>query len=721
MSDASPLHCTSASSGAADVDLRALLLMMWRRRYLFIAFILAGIALGFVAMRMITPEYTPRTIILLDGQAPQNPMDKLDRVLGSGAYDGALVMNELEILRSGSMVRSVIKRLDLMADPEFNPRFKNASGAGDAFRKFSVYGEELENVPHSGVEQDIDDASARFMDRLRVRSISGSYAIQVEFVSDDPRKAALIANKISDMYIEQRFADEYQETEKITDTLDGRLDGLRSDLRAAEEKVERYRAAHNLLEGQKSTFSAEQLSQLNTQLIQAKTEQARAQSRLQQIQDLSGDHKALEAIADDGPNSLVRELKGQKAALEAEISQLSSRYGEKHPEMINRRRKIAEIRQSLRDEVANLDRAAEGDMDFAAARIAVLKQEIIAITDQIHENNGAMIGLRELEREADVARHVFDVFLASYKRSDEQKNMQEAQARVISYARVPRNPSFPSKPLIFALAGLLSIFLALIAAIMVEKLDNSYRSGADLERDLKFPCYGLIPVARGLRRPKLGMHVLDKPTSNIADAVRTLRMILNLRAPDGVKPKVITLTSSFSGEGKTTLSLWLARLAAKSGDRVIVIDSDLRAPNLHVAAGVSNDRSLVDYLSGEKDIKEIIHKDELSGAHMIFGRSVPHTALDMIGSDKLSTLTQSLREVYDLVIIDTPACLEVSDARLMATLSDHMLYVVAWNKTRRESVASGVKKFTDINHSALSFVLTHVNLRKHARYGYGDI
>ncbi|MEM7617853.1 MAG: polysaccharide biosynthesis tyrosine autokinase, partial [Pseudomonadota bacterium] len=621
-----------------DIDLRSLLLLIRRRWQVFVACILSGIALAMIIAGTLAPQYTARSIVLLEMQNTRSPMDNINQVLGT-KIDSSVIMNELEIMRSSTMASHLIRRLNLMADPEFNPRFrdleKNKERVDAAFRNLSLYGSELQTFPREVFDEDLADVGRRILENLRVRALSGSYAIQIKFTSKDPSKAALIANKIADLYIEQRMEQKYRSTRRMTDILDKRLADLRNQLRVAEERVEQYRAKHNLLEGAQATaLSAERLSKLNEQLIAAKTDRAEAMAKLEQMQDMGMGSATAELLSGLTNAALLRELKSEEAALKAEISELSSRYGKKHPEMITRRDKLSELRKVRAEEIENLSGIIHDEVDYAEARIEVLEAELGHVTTQIHEDNAAMIGLREFEREAEVARLLFDRFLESYKRSDEQEKIQDADARIISYATVPPRPSFPNKKLIFAISLLLSAVTGLIVSVIFEKLDNSYRNGAHLEDDLAFPCYGLIPAVKNISKAELADYVLDHPSAAAAEAVRTLRMVLNLRAKDK-KPKVVALTSSFSGEGKTTLSLWLARLTAKAGDKVIVIDSDLRRPNLHVALGLPNEYSLVDYLSGDKALEDVVHKDQQSGAHMIFGQSVPHAALDLVTSEKL--------------------------------------------------------------------------------------
>ena len=161
-------------------------------------------------------------------------------------------------------------------------------------------------------------------------------------------------------------------------------------------------------------------------------------------------------------------------------------------------------------------------------------------------------------------------------------------------------------------------------------------------------------------------------------------------------------------------------MTAKSDEKVILIDADLRRPNVHRSLGAVNDVTLVDYLTDQKDLNDVIQKDEKSGLHMILGRSVPNSALDLVSSKKMAAMIEELSAVYDFIIIDSPACLAVSDARILANMSDHTVYAVGWDRTPREVVMSGVKQFTDMNYQNLSFVLSNVDVKKHVNYGYGD-
>ena len=230
-----------------------------------------------------------------------------------------------------------------------------------------------------------------------------------------------------------------------------------------------------------------------------------------------------------------------------------------------------------------------------------------------------------------------------------------------------------------------------------------------------------------MRGKTLGEYITAFPASTVAEAVRTIRTSLMLRfdrqeeTQENASGHVVTLTSSFMGEGKTTLSYWLAQQAAIAGKKVILLECDLRRPSLAHLKDRIKPSTLVDYLTGRSGLEKAIQVDDKTGLHTLYGESVPNSALDLLASQKMRTLLKSLRQAYDLIILDGPASLSVPDARILATYSDRVLYCVQWNRTPAETVDNGIKQFAVTGLEKVAFVLSKVDLKQHARYGYGNV
>lgn len=699
-----------------EIDVRGLVMLLWRRRGMILGFVILFAALAALALSFVAPRYTARALVLVQSGAPELPGD-LTGIAAPVHSPAPVILSEIEIMRSRMLTEQIVQRLDLMNDPEFNAHA--AAGGGGAFKNLSVYGSELEKLPPEIAARHKSEVITAFLENLNVRQIEGSFAIQVEFTAHDPAKAALVANTLADAYIAQRLEGKSAAAKNLTGWLDKRLVQLREQVRGAEAALQEYRAAHNIVEGTDSIVSKDQLAELRGQLNAARAAQTEAEARVQQVRAAAKDPAKLEAASALADTGLVRELRLSLLQLQAQQSELSSRYGPKHPKMTNLSSELGEVRGALQGELSKIVKNVEAEAEFARAKTASLEEALQAAGQRRDSDSSVSVRLEELEREAASSRLIYERFLETGKRAGQYEELQTPEARVISYAAVPDKPGFPNKALLIVLSGIMGLFLALSLVLLLEKMDNAFRSAVQLEGVFDYPCYGLIPAAEGVKDHDLAAYVIGQPSSVVAEAVRSLRAVLNLRSPFK-KPKVITVTSSFPGEGKTTLSLWLARLAAKSGEKVILIDADLRRPNVHKQLGTDNALSLAEYLTDQKALEQVVRKDPASGLHMIYGRSVTGSALDLIASEKMKKLVDSLRRVYDLVIIDSPAALAVSDARLLARMSDHTLYAVAWNATPREVVASGVKQFTDMDYQALSFVLTNVDVKRHVRYGYGD-
>lgn len=715
-----------------EIDLRNFLLVLWRRKLLILFMMLVCVGAVFYYVNSVQPRYTAKALVIIENRSDPGP--ELRALISNMRIDTTLILGEAEVLKSRMLARKVIERLDLMNDPEFNPRlrvqknnpitdiFNNKENSQKNFKTLSVYGQEMTNIPPEVSDADVGVVVDRFLKHIYARPIPGSFVLQVEFTSDNPQKAALIANAIVDTYIDQRLEQKFQAAQKLSQWLDNRLESLRTQVRDSEGAVEQFRTDNNLVSGARTEVTAQQLSELNSQLVLAKTKRAEAQARLRQIKDWIKNPDAIE-ITEEAQNSrIVQNLKIKEADAQNNISELSARYGEKHPSMIDARQELVDIHSQMKQEMTVVARGLEADLSVAQARVQALESSLDDVEGVRLTENQANIKLRELSRESESNQIIYDTFLKTYKRADQREKLQEAEARVISYATVPRFASYPNKPLFLSLAVAASFFLGIALALLLEKLDNAYKTSAQLENETGYPCFGIVPLAQKLDKKKpISDYILSKPASNVAEAVRTLRMVLNLRSQDPAKrPKVVTITSSLPNEGKTTLSSWMSRVTAKSGEKVIVIDCDLRRPKLNEAFGKNPQNTIVEYLTGRATLDEVVFRDPASGVHAIFARAVPNNALDLLSKQNMKNLIKSLRESYDLVILDSPACLAVSDARLLASESDQTLFAVSWDDTPREVVNAGVKQFADFGYDALAFVLTNVDIKRHSKYGYGD-
>ncbi|MCB9964160.1 MAG: polysaccharide biosynthesis tyrosine autokinase [Rhodospirillales bacterium] len=725
---------------STDIDLRDFLFMLWRRKALIALIVIVFLALGWMGLSFIKPRYTAEAMVKIQNMSDSKAAE-LTQLVANFKLDNTVILSEVEVIRSRSLARKVIQKYGLVSDRELNPlmdHLKSSSSnrqyraeTATGFKSLSLDGHKTEELQLKEMPPEVTDRLMgvivnNFLMNVKVYPVTGSHVIQVEYTSSDPVKAARITNALIDSYLDQRLEEKFADSQKVTGWLEERLATLREQVRASEAAVEKYRNEKNLVVGSRAEITAQRLSELNTQLVVAKAKQAEARARLSQIEDARKNPLRLQSASEVLGSNLISQLKMREADLQRNLAELSERYGPKHPAIINARKEVSDVRLKIDEEIEAVLQGIGNEEEVAGARVEALEKELSEIEGVRSQENEDMIRLRELMRDAEANRLIYETFMETNKRSDDQEKLQEPEADIISYATVPAEPSYPNRPLFLSLTAAVALFFSIGICLLLEKFDNAFRSAGQLEAVTGLSCFALIPAIERIPQGELANYIISKPASNLAEAVRTLRTVLRLRgnsagnSGEDARPRVVSVTSSFPGEGKSTLSAWLARISAKSGERVLLIDGDLRRPSVHKLIGARGDKTIVEYLTGQAKLDQIIEKDSVTGLHMIYARSVPNSALDLIESKRMKNLLESLRKAYDLIIIDTPACLAVSDARVLATLSDQTLYCVHWDKTAREIVTTGVKQFTDMGYQTMSTVLTNVDVHKHAKYGYGD-
>lgn len=281
----------------------------------------------------------------------------------------------------------------------------------------------------------------------------------------------------------------------------------------------------------------------------------------------------------------------------------------------------------------------------------------------------------------------------------------EAKGKIVSLAAIPTHAQRTLPDWLLGSIPGLGLVLGLLLALFNDRFDRGVRTESALEEDMGFASLAGLPVP-ARPDPKAAAHVLQKPASPEAEAIRALRTALKLTGEkEGRALKVITVTSSHQEEARPLVAVWLARLAARSGEKVLLVDADLRQPQVHDLLSHSNTPSLVDYLTGHNHLEQIIWKQDTSGMHVIFGSPVPNTALDLVSSEKMRKMMGYLRQGYDLIVVCAPPCLASADAALLANESDQALYLVNARTTYRSVIRKGLKLFADFGYTSLSLAL----------------
>jgi succinoglycan biosynthesis transport protein ExoP len=542
--------------------------------------------------------------------------------------------------------------------------------------------------------------------------------IRLSFDSPDREKSAVIANAIADQYIVDQLETKFDAAKRTTDWLNERLGQLAEQVRTAESAVEQYKSENDLTDGKDgSSLASQQLSELNGQIVLARSNLAEQDAKYKQVASLYKSGGGVDSIAAVINSPLISTLRGQQADLQRKEAELATKYGDRHPQMIALRDEKKNLDEKIDEEVKRIIRNLENEVSVAKARLSSLDGSLHEMQGTANVQGKASIKLRELEREAQSSRTLYDTFQSRFKQTEDKDQIQTPDARNIQKATTPNDPSFPNKPLIMGITLFGSAVMGMLIALMMERLDNGFRTSVEVERTLRLSNLAVVPMMKGVKH--ISDRVVQKPLSAFSESVRSLHSGLQLSNVDR-PPKVIVITSSVPNEGKTSLAVSLGRLASKGGSRVILIDGDLRHPS--VGAQFSPRKSeagLVEVLAGKRDLASVLHRDPISPLEFVPVAAPPANPADLLSSLAMKNLVDVLRQHYDLIVIDAAPVLPVSDTRLLARLADKVVYVVKWDATPREAVMSGVKLLREAGADIAGTVLNQADLRRHAIYGYG--
>lgn len=707
-----------------EMSMRDFVRILNRWRPLIILIVLLGTGIAVAIGLSQTPLYTAETTLLLDTRKTQ--VIDIQAVMSGLPPDFAAIRSELDILSSSELAKRVVERGGLLTDPEFAPStMKGSPNASVLSRWLPEYLsvrlglEQPSDDTDSDPQTKLDQVIEIYHRHLHILNDNRSYTIRVQFDSISPDKAARIANLTAQIYIDGQLQAKFDANQRANAWLNERIVDLREQVRKSDNDVQEYRARNQLIESRGATVSDQQLGELNTQLILARTERAQAEARLKRIRDLEDSSEGLNAAREVLSSSLIQRLREQESDLQRRESELSAVYDEKHPKMVNIRAEIRDFKRTIKEEIDKVALSVANDVAVARSRETALANSLADIEHRTAEASHADVELKELQRDADANRTLFQTFLNRSKETSSQDDLQHADARIISAAALPKSSSSISLVTITGIAFLASLLAGLSLALLLERLDNRYLTPIQLHQTTRHPVLGMLPNIANSASADVHDHPLKHPHSAFTESLRTIRLATKYSNTDN-PPKIILVTSSIVSEGKTTFSAAFAQLAAKSGGRVLVVDCDHRRPRLKDLMGVTPVANLQDVLTGVADTSALPLCDPSGG--MDFISAIPGTVetQDLFGSSRMADFLRQMSQRYDLIILDTPPVMAISVASNLAGLADICLYLVRWNKTPRDLVASGLKQLESSNCKSIGLILSRVDLRRHRRLGYGD-
>lgn len=712
-----------------------------------------------------TPVYNATSTLLIESQGTN--VVSVEELVGVDTDTQDYYETQFELLRSRGLAKRVVEKLNLWNHPELSVAAREAEamesaardealgnsteggvggliegmkdklaggdqdqgtqgfGSGNEVPEFNL---ELnaETFGTANLDQSQQVVIANFMRRLSISPVRKTKLVKISYESADPVLAANVANTMGEQYITSYLDAKMELTTKASSWLNERLAILKQTLDASEDRLIAFKQENGLVDvgGSVGRINENEVLLITAELASANSELSGKQDLFRDVQALQGQPQLLETIPSIQADPLVQNVKIQQGQAQRQLDELLNRYGERHPRVVDAKSQLATLNGALEGHINRVVGTISKDFQLARQRVASIRAKLNTGKEEIQAIGTKKFKLDALERETATNQAIYDTFYTRITEANSADGLETANARVSDFALPPVNPIKPKKQLIIALAALASLVLSMLMAFLYEQMDDTIKGTADIERKLGLKLLGILPLiknglfSKGRDLPLNPADIPDKK-GTFNEAVNTARTAICL--DDGDAPrKVITITSSVPGEGKSTASINLAYSLAQL-ERVLLIDCDMRRPTVAKAAGLDkNVTGLSNLITGTATARECIKRGAFDGSVDILPSGpIPEQPLELLSSKRFEKILEQLCQHYDRIVIDSAPTQAVSDALVLGKLSDAVVYIIKSHDTSIELVKRGVQRLKQSGAPIAGVLITQVDIDKITSYG-GD-
>lgn len=704
--------------GNTEVHLNDYLKVLYKRRWLAIStfVIIAGSVAAFTFTA--TPIFAARVQILIEKEAANVVSFKEAYERNQVADD--YYQTQYKILQSRALARRTLDAMSLWSHPQFHPVPKPTSTlravltspvalASGWFQKDKAL--EVPLPDESRVQSVTID---RFLSDVTVSPVRNSRLVEVRFESPDPVFSTDVANALARAYIDQNMEFKFLSSKEASDWLSKQLSEQKKLVEASEQALQRYREKTDALSLEdKQNIVVQKLTDLNAAVTRAKTERIMKEAAYYQIRTLQGSRSALDTFPAILSSSFIQQQKGELADLQRQQAQLGEKLGPNHPDMVKLSSAVRAVENKIAAEINKVVQAMQNDYQQSQAQEQSLTNALEQQKRDALSLNAKGIEYGVLVRDAASNRQIFDSLMQRTKETGISGDLRTSNIRVVDAAEVPRSPSTPNtrNNLLIALFG--GATLAIGLAFFFEYLDNRIKSPDEMKQYLGLPFLGMLPALfdKAIENPLLGHNA----PNNFSESFRNIRTnLLFSTAEEGGRSVVVTSTGP--GEGKTVVSSNLAIALAQAGQRVLLVDADMRKPRVHTVFGQPREPGLSNLLVGNAKASESVHASSVQGLWIMPAGLLPPNPAELLGSKRFRDFLATLSQHFDWVIIDTPPVMAVTDSSVVAHLCTGVLFVVGAEMTSRHAAKRALDQLEQARAKFVGAVLNRVDLQHNAYY-----
>jgi capsular exopolysaccharide synthesis family protein len=711
-----------APSGA-DAHLTDYVKVVYKRRWTAATVFLLVMAAVTVYTFTATPIFEARTRLLIEAEN-QNVVS-FKEVVDQDQTKADYYQTQYNILQSRALARKTLDGLKLWDHPLFNPAgqesgFRVGRAIGGAVSLVTGLFKSTPAAALEGAGADETEPQSKAIDafaqNLSVAPIRNSRLVDVKFRSADGALATQVVNALAKNYIAQTLEYKYSASKDANDWLGEQLAEQRKQVEAAEAKLQAYREHNDAISLEdRQNIVVQKLTDLNSAVTRAKTERIQKEAMWMQLRTLENNPAALDTFPAILSNTFIQQQKSELAQLQQQSAELSEKFGEKHPEIIKNRTAIQSAQLKLQAEIAKVVAAVRTEYQAARAQETSLAYALGQQKGEALSMNRKGIEYSVLERDVESSKQIYESLLQRTKETGVATELKSSNIRVIDKAERPRAPVTPRTGTNMLLALLSGSVLAFGLAFFFEYLDSRIKTPDELKAHLGLPSLGMVPAldAKTWKDKEPLLHAGVPP--GFAEAFRTVRTnVLFSSAQEG--SRVLVVTSTGPGEGKTTVATNLAISFAQAGQRVLLIDADMRRPRVHSVFGCKQEPGLSNLMVGNARASETVHKTPVPGLWVLGAGRIPPNPAELIGSQRFRDFLASLKEHFDLVLVDSPPVMAVTDAAIVAHAANGVVFVVGAEMTCRNAARAAVEHLEQGRAHFVGAVLNRVELERNAYY-----
>jgi capsular exopolysaccharide synthesis family protein len=718
--------------GEAEVHLLDYVRVLYKRRWTAITSFLLIVVSTTVYTFTATPIFEAKTRLLIEADNP-NVVSFME-VINEERARADYYQTQYSLLQSRALARKTLESLNLWGTPPFGGAAAvnndagfslsgTVSGALSYVASYVVSGlsrteEEVAKNATPGADETAAQSAAidGFLSNLSVTPIRNSRLVDLQYRLPDAALAARIVNALARNYIEQNLEYKFLASKEASDWLGERLAEQRQQVEAAEVKLQQYREQNDAISLQSSeNIVVQKLTDLNAAVTQAKTERFRKEAVYTQLQALRGNSAALDTFPAILTNTFIQQQRAEQARLQSQYAQMGESLGERHPDMQKIRSAIDLARANVDGEIGNVVQAVRNEYQAALAQenslVAALNQQK---TDALAMNRKA-ITYNVLERDVQSNKQIYESLMQRAKETGVSSELKTGNIRIVDEAERPRSPASPRKQVNMLLALAAGGMFAFGLAFFFEYIDSRIKSPDEIRQHLGLPFLGLLPELS--QKNLTGTYPLlsNGVPPNFSEAFRTIRTnVLFSSAQPGSRSLVVTSTGH--SEGKSVVASNLAIAMAQAGQRVLLIDADMRKSSVHKILGIAQEPGLSNLLVGNTKASESVRKSGVAGLWVLAAGRTPPNPAELIGSQRFRDFLASLNEHFDWVVVDSPPVMAVIDAALAAHSVSGVLFVVGAERTSRHAAQRALDQLEQVQAKFIGAVLNRVDLERNAYY-----